>query len=85
MAPIAVEAGADLIFVQSTVTTARHVSRSYRGLIFGELLDNLNVPIVVGNCVSYNVAYELMETGIDAVLVGVGPGAACTTREVVGV
>ena len=85
MSPIAVEAGADIVFVQSTVTTARHMSRSYRGLIFSELVKTLNVPVVVGNCVSYNVAQELMETGIDGVLVGVGPGAACTTREVVGV
>ena len=83
--PLAVEAGADIIVVQSTVTTARHVSRSYRGLIFSELIESLNVPVVVGNCVSYGVASELMETGVDAVLVGVGPGAACTTREVTGV
>ena len=85
MSPIAVEAGADIVMVQSTVTTARHMSRSYRGLIFSELVKTLTVPIVVGNCVSYDVARELMETGIDGVLVGVGPGAACTTREVVGV
>ena len=83
--PLAVEAGADIIVVQSTVTTARHVSRSYRGLIFSELVSALDVPVVVGNCVTYDVATELMETGIDAVLVGVGPGAACTTREVTGV
>ena len=83
--PLAVEAGADIIVVQSTVTTARHVSRSYRGLIFSELVSALDVPVVVGNCVTYDVASELMETGIDAVLVGVGPGAACTTREVTGV
>ena len=83
--PLAVEAGADIIVVQSTVTTARHMSRSYRGLIFSELIESLSVPVVVGNCVSYAVASELMETGIDAVLVGVGPGAACTTREVTGV
>ena len=83
--PLAVEAGADIIVVQSTVTTARHMSRSYRGLIFSELIESLDVPVVVGNCVSYSVASELMETGIDAVLVGVGPGAACTTREVTGV
>ena len=85
MSPVAVEAGADIVMVQSTVTTARHMSRSYRGLIFSELVKTLTVPIVVGNCVSYDVARELMETGIDGVLVGVGPGAACTTREVVGV
>jgi IMP dehydrogenase len=85
MSPMAVEAGADIIFVQSTVTTARHMSRSYKGLIFSDLIESLKVPIVVGNCVSYNVAQELMETGIDGILVGVGPGAACTTREVTGV
>ncbi len=85
MSALAVEAGADLIVVQSTVTTARHISRSYRGLIFSELKQMVKVPIVVGNCVSYNVTLELMETGVDAVLIGVGPGAACTTREVVGV
>ena len=85
MSPVAVEAGADLVFVQSTVTTARHMSRSYRGLVFSDLIKSLKVPVVVGNCVGYNVAMELMETGIDGVLVGVGPGAACTTREVTGV
>ena len=85
LSPAAVEAGADIVVVQSTVTTARHESNSYRGLIFSELISSLNVPVMVGNCVSYDVALELMETGIDGVLVGVGPGAACTTREVVGV
>jgi IMP dehydrogenase len=85
MSPVAVEAGADIVVVQSTVTTARHMSRSYRGLIFSEMIKTLNVPVMVGNCVTYEVALELMETGIDGILVGVGPGAACTTREVVGV
>jgi len=85
MAPLAVEAGADIIVVQSTVTTARHISKSYRGLVFSELLEALKIPVLVGNCVTYETALELMETGIDGILVGVGPGAACTTREVVGV
>lgn len=85
LAPLAVEAGADLIFVQSTVTTSRHISESARGLVFSELLEMVNVPVIVGNCVSYDVTLELMETGIHGVLVGVGPGAACTTREVTGV
>lgn len=85
LAQIAVDAGADIIVVQSTVTTARHMSRSYRGLIFSELRRSLKVPVIVGNCVTYDAAMELMETGIDGILVGVGPGAACTTREVVGV
>lgn len=85
LASVAREAGADVIVVQSTVTTARHVSKSAKGLIFSELLGTLDIPVLVGNCVSYDVALELMETGIDGVLVGVGPGAACTTREVTGV
>ena len=85
LAPLAVEAGADTIVVQSTVTTARHISKSKRGLVFSDLLEMINVPVMVGNCVSYDVALELMETGIHGVLVGVGPGAACTTREVTGV
>lgn len=84
-APIAVEAGMDILVVQSTVTTARHRSKSYRGLIFSELCEMIRVPIVVGNCASYSAALELMETGVAGILVGVGPGAACTTREVVGV
>ena len=85
LAPAAVEAGADTIVVQSTVTTARHVSKSKRGLVFSDLLEMIDVPVLVGNCVSFEVALELMETGIHGVLVGVGPGAACTTREVTGV
>ena len=85
LSPIAVEAGADILVVQSTVTTTRHISNSIKGLRFPELLDLIKVPVLVGNCVTYDVALELMETGIHGVLVGVGPGAACTTREVTGV
>lgn len=84
-APVAVEAGADIIVVQSTVTTARHLSRSYHGLVFSELKEAIDVPVIVGNTVTYSATLELMETGIDGVLVGVGPGAACTTRDVTGV
>ncbi|MFC1897574.1 GuaB3 family IMP dehydrogenase-related protein [Chloroflexota bacterium] len=84
-APIIAEAGADILVVQSTVTSARHVSKSYRGLIFSELRESIPIPIIVGNCVSYSACLELMRTGISGVLVGVGPGAACTTREVLGV
>ena len=85
LSPVAVEAGADILVVQSTVTTARHISKSYRGLIFAELTDQIKVPIIVGNCVTYSASLELMESGIDGLLIGVGPGAACTTREVTGV
>jgi len=84
-APMAAEAGADIFVVQSTVTTARHISKSYRGLIFPELRQSIPIPIIVGNCVSYSACLELMRTGIAGVLVGVGPGAACTTREVLGI
>jgi IMP dehydrogenase len=85
LAPIVAEAGGDILAVQSTVTSARHISKSYRGLIFSELSEQLKMPIVVGNCVSYTACLELMETGISGVLVGVGPGAACTSREVLGI
>ncbi len=84
-APIATEAKADILVVQATVTTARHTSTSLRGLIFPELCQSVAMPIIVGNCVSYSACLELMRTGISGVLVGVGPGAACTTREVLGV
>jgi IMP dehydrogenase len=85
LAPIAAEAGGDILVIQSTVTSARHISKSYRGLIFSELTEQIKMPIVVGNCVSYNACLELMRTGIAGVLVGVGPGAACTSREVLGI
>ena len=85
LAPIAAEAQADILVVQSTVTSARHISKSYRGLIFSELRQSTPMPIIVGNCVSYSACLELMRTGISGVLVGVGPGAACTTRQVLGV
>ena len=85
LAPVAVEAGADILVVQSTVTTARHVSRSYKGLVFSEFCRQISIPVVVGNSVGYNTALELMETGIEGLLVGVGPGAACTSREVLGI
>ena len=84
-APIAVDAGAAYVVVQSTVTTARHVSRSLKGLQLDELVRQLPVPVLVGNTVDYAATLELMETGVQGVLVGVGPGAACTSREVLGV
>ncbi len=85
LAPIAVDAGCDIFVVQSTVTTARHLSRSVRGLIFQELVANIQVPVVVGNTVGFDATRELIECGIAGVLVGVGPGAICTSREVLGI
>jgi len=84
-APLVNEAKADILVVQSTVTTARHKSKSYRGLHFDELVRQVKMPVIVGNCVGFGAALELIETGIDGLLVGVGPGAACTTREVLGI
>ena len=83
-APLVAEAGADIFVVASTVTTARHISKSYKGLSFSELCETVKIPVVIGNCVSYSACLEIMQTGIAAVLIGVGPGAACTTREVLG-
>jgi IMP dehydrogenase len=84
-APLIAEAGADLMVVQGTVLTARHISKAYKQLSFKELTTTCPIPIVVGNCVEYEGALELMEDGIAGILVGVGPGAACTTRGVLGV
>lgn len=84
-APLVAEAGADVYVVQGTVLTARHHSDSYTQLSFAELCRSLSIPVVVGNCVHHDTALELMECGIAGILVGVGPGAACTTRGVLGV
>lgn len=85
LAPIARDAGMDILVVQSTVTTASHLSKSAKGLVLSELCEQMKLPVVVGNCCSYNAALELMRTGVAAILVGVGPGAACTSREVLGI
>jgi IMP dehydrogenase len=83
--PIAKEAGAGIFVVQSTVTSARHVSRRMPELSFQQFCAELDLPVIVGNCVSYEAATELMEAGAAGLLIGVGPGAACTSREVLGV
>jgi len=83
--PIAEEAGADIFVVQATVATAQYVSSKGKKLDFTNFCKKMSIPIIAGNCVTYEAAYDLMETGIDALLIGVGPGAACTTREVLGV
>lgn len=85
LAPIVEEAAADYFVIQSTVTTARHISSSKRGLILKDLVDGMSMPVLVGNTVSTEAALELMHEGIAGLLVGVGPGAACTSREVLGI
>lgn len=82
---IAEEAGADIFVVQSTVTTVTHISREYEVLDFAKFCSKMKIPVIAGNTVSYDVSLALMETGITALLVGIGPGAACTTRGVLGI
>jgi IMP dehydrogenase len=84
-AEVAADAGADLFLVQSQVSSARHISTSGRVLSLADLAGGLRIPVLVGNTVSGEAAYQLMHQGAAAVLVGVGPGAACTTREVLGI
>jgi len=84
-APLVQEAGADILVVQSTVTTARHESNSAEGLRFDKLFKDIRIPVVVGNTVGFVATLEIMRTGVSGVLVGVGPGAACTSREVLGI
>ena len=78
--PIAQDAGADVFVVQSTVSTVRHVSTQYKSLDLPAFTQNMKIPIIIGNAVTYDVTIELMECGVAGVLIGVGPGAACTSR-----
>ena len=82
---IAQEAGCDIFVVQSTVATVKHIATVYKVLDIQEFCEGSKIPIVIGNCVTYDVALELMEVGAAGLLVGVGPGAACTTRGVLGI
>jgi IMP dehydrogenase len=82
---IAEEAGADIFIVQSTVTTVKHISKSYKVLDFTKFCKLMKIPVIIGNCGTYDVALELMGTGCAGLLVGIGPGAACTTRGVLGI
>jgi len=81
---IAEEAGADVFVVQSTVSTVRHISSEYQSLDLEKFCRQMRIPVVIGNTVGYEVTFEVMECGVAAVLVGVGPGAACTSRGVLG-
>ncbi len=81
---IAQEAGADIFVVQSTVSTVRHVSSEYKSLELAKFCGEMRIPVIVGNTVGFDATYEIMECGPAAVLIGVGPGAACTSRGVLG-
>jgi len=81
---LALDAGLDILVIQGTVVSAEHVSQSTTPLNLKEFIREVGVPVVVGGCASYHTGLHLMRTGAAGVLVGVGPGAACTTRGVLG-
>jgi IMP dehydrogenase len=82
---IALEAGLDILVIQGTVISAEHVSTQGPVLNLKEFVREVPVPVVLGGCASYSTGLHLMRTGAAGVLVGVGPGAACTTRGVLGI
>ena len=84
-APTVLEAGLDILVIQGTVVSAEHVSTKTEPLNLKEFIAGFDIPVIVGGCASYSTALHLMRTGAVGVLVGVGPGNACTTRGVLGV
>jgi IMP dehydrogenase len=82
---VALEAGLDVLVIQGTVVSAEHVSSNGSALDLKQFISSLDIPVIVGGCASYHGALHLMRTGAAGILVGVGPGAACTTRGVLGV
>ncbi|MGH2790206.1 MAG: GuaB3 family IMP dehydrogenase-related protein [Actinomycetota bacterium] len=82
---LALEAELDILVIQGTVVSAEHVSTRTEPLNLKRFISTYDIPVVVGGCASYSTALHLMRTGAVGVLVGVGPGAACTTRGVLGV
>src|ERR671924_313836 len=80
-----VDAGLDVLVIQGTVVSAEHVSTRSEPLNLKEFIRGFDLPVIVGGCASYTTALHLMRTGAVGVLVGVGPGNACTTRGVLGV
>jgi IMP dehydrogenase len=84
-APLVLEAELDILVIQGTVVSAEHVSTRTEPLNLKEFIASFDLPVIVGGCASYQTALHLMRTGAVGVLVGVGPGAACTTRGVLGI
>ena len=85
LAPSILEAELDLLVIQGTVVSAEHVSKSQEPLNLKRFVRELDMPVIVGGCASYQAALHLMRTGAAGILVGVGPGQACTTRGVLGI
>lgn len=73
---LAIASGADIFIVQSTVTTARHLAKEYKTLDLYKFCKETKIPVILGNCVTYETTLELMDTGARALLIGVGPGAS---------
>jgi len=84
-AKIVEEAGGDIFVIQSTVTTAKFISSRQEKVDLKNICNSIKIPTIIGNTVTYGAALELMETGCSGILVGVGPGAACTSRGVLGI
>jgi len=82
---LVLDAGLDILVIQGTVVSAEHVSTHSEPLNLKEFIRSFDLPVIVGGCASYTTALHLMRTGAVGVLVGVGPGNACTTRGVLGV
>jgi IMP dehydrogenase len=84
-AKLVLDAGLDVLVIQGTVVSGEHVSSQQEPLNLKEFIPAFDIPVIVGGCASYATALHLMRTGAVGVLVGVGPGNACTTRGVLGV
>ncbi len=82
---IAQDAGADIFVIQATIVTTKYISKDKEPLDFKKFKRMIDIPVIVGNCVTFDATLEIMKTGIDGVLIGVGPGTACTTRGVLGI
>jgi IMP dehydrogenase len=82
---IAKDAGCDIFIVQSTVASVKHIAKEYKVMDIEKFCKEIEIPVVVGNCVTYDMTLQLMEIGASGVLIGIGPGAACTTRGVLGI
>jgi IMP dehydrogenase len=85
LAPAILEAELDLLVIQGTVVSAEHVSKTTEPLNLKRFIREFEIPVIVGGCASYQAALHLMRTGAVGILVGVGPGNACTSRGVLGV
>ena len=85
LAPHMLAAELDLMVIQGTVVTAEHKSKNHEPLNLKQFVRRLEIPVIVGGCASYDAALHLMRTGAAGILVGVGPGQACTTRGVLGI